>query len=67
MRMTCLSMLPICAVPTPYIEFDGEDVINLDGEALFANSVNMHLIPRTLRLIVPAGLGVSTPNSPFSA
>lgn len=50
-----------------YIEFDGEDVINLDGEALFANSVNMHLIPRALRLIVPAGLGVSTPNSPFSA
>ena len=50
-----------------YIEFDGEDVINLDGEALFANSVNMHLIPRALRLIVPAGLGVSAPNSPFSA
>ena len=48
-----------------YIEFDGEDVINLDGEALFANSVNMHLIPHALRLIVPKGLCVDSPNSPF--
>ena len=48
-----------------YIEFEGEDVINLDGEALYSASVNMHLIPRALRLIIPKGLNVSSPNSPF--
>ena len=50
-----------------YIEFDGEDVINLDGEALYATSVNMHLIPRALRLIVPKGLSTGDASSPFSA
>lgn len=40
-----------------YIEFDREDVINLDGEAIPATSVSMHLMPKALRLIVPRGLG----------
>ena len=40
-----------------YIEFDREDVINLDGEAIPATSVNMHLMPNALRLIVPKGFG----------
>ena len=48
-----------------YIEFDGEDVINLDGEALYADTVSMHLLPKALRLIVPAGLGRGTPNPPL--
>ena len=49
-----------------YIEFDQEDVINLDGEALPAMSVNMHLIPKALRLIVPKGLGHGTEICPLS-
>ena len=31
-------------------------VINVDGEALFSNSVRMKLLPKALRLIVPAGM-----------
>ena len=49
-----------------YIEFDGEDVINLDGEALYADTVSMHLLPKALRLIVPAGIGRGTDNPPLS-
>ena len=49
-----------------YIELDGEDVINLDGEAVPAMSVNMHLIPKALRLIVPKGLGHGTEICPLS-
>jgi diacylglycerol kinase family enzyme len=49
-----------------YIEFDGEDVINLDGEALYADTVSMHLLPKALRLIVPAGIGRGTDNPPLA-
>jgi YegS/Rv2252/BmrU family lipid kinase len=49
-----------------YIELEGEDVINLDGEAVPAMSVNMHLIPKALRLIVPKGLGHGTEICPLS-
>lgn len=38
------------------IDFDREHVVNVDGEAIYSNSVNMKLIPRALRLIVPAGM-----------
>ena len=38
------------------VEFDREDVINLDGEALRAASVHMRLLPKALNLIVPRGL-----------
>ena len=49
-----------------YIEFDREDVINLDGEAIRAGSVNMHLVPNALNLIVPKGLGSGTDHPPVS-
>jgi len=48
-----------------YIEFDREDVINLDGEAIPATSVSMHLMPKAMRLIVPKGLGAGTDNPPL--
>ena len=48
-----------------FIEFDREDVINLDGEGLRAKSVNMKLIPKALKLIVPKGLGRGTGHPPL--
>ena len=48
------------------IEFEKEDVINLDGEALRATSVRMELLPKALKLIVPAGLGHGTENPPLT-
>lgn len=38
------------------IEFEKENVINLDGEALYAKKVDMRLIPGAVRLIVPKGV-----------
>ena len=38
------------------IGFDGENVINVDGEAIYADRVRMRLVPGALRLIVPAGM-----------
>lgn len=38
------------------IDFEEENVINLDGEAIFAKQVRMRLIPGGLRLIVPEGM-----------
>lgn len=38
------------------IEFDGESVINVDGESLFSDRVHMRLCPKAMRLIVPAGM-----------
>ena len=38
------------------IDFETEDVVNLDGEAMYAKEVRMKLIPGALRLIVPAGM-----------
>ena len=38
------------------IDFEEEDVVNVDGEALFTKSVHMKLIPGALRLIVPRGM-----------
>ena len=39
-----------------HIDFDEENVVNIDGEAVFAKSVDMKLVPRAMRLIVPAGM-----------
>ncbi|MBR1566104.1 MAG: diacylglycerol kinase family lipid kinase [Oscillospiraceae bacterium] len=47
------------------IEFEKEDVINLDGEALRATKVEMKLLPKALRLIVPKGLGHGTEIPPL--
>jgi len=38
------------------VEFEEENVINIDGEAIYAKSVEMKLVPGALRLIVPAGM-----------
>ena len=38
------------------INFDRENVVNVDGEAMYTNRVRMKLIPRALHLIVPRGL-----------
>ena len=38
------------------IDFEDENVVNVDGEAIFAKSVEIKLIPGALRLIVPAGM-----------
>ena len=39
-----------------HIDFEEENVINVDGEAMYAKSVDMKLVPRALRLIVPKGM-----------
>ena len=39
-----------------HIDFDEENVINVDGEAMYAKSVDIRLVPGALRLIVPAGM-----------
>ena len=38
------------------IDFDEDNVVNIDGEALFARQVTMKLIPGGLNLIVPRGM-----------
>jgi len=38
------------------IDFDEESVVNVDGEALFAKSVEMRLVPKALNLITPVGM-----------
>ena len=38
------------------IEFEQEDIVNLDGEAIRARAVTMKLAPGALNLIVPKGL-----------
>ena len=49
-----------------FIDFDREDVINLDGEALRAASVAIKLLPKALNLIVPKGLGSGTALPPLA-
>ena len=49
-----------------HIDFEREDVINLDGEALRAQSVDMRLLPKALRLIVPKDLGHGVDLPPLS-
>lgn len=39
-----------------HIDFEEENVINIDGEAMYAKSVDMKLVPRALLLIVPKGM-----------
>lgn len=39
-----------------HIDFEEESVINVDGEAIFAKSVDMSLVPKALNLIVPVGM-----------
>ena len=48
------------------IEFEREDVINLDGEALYADVVDMKLLPKALKLITLDGLGSGTDIPPLS-
>ena len=38
------------------IDFDEENVINIDGESIYSRNVRMRLLPKALRLIVPAGM-----------
>ena len=38
------------------IDFEEENVVNVDGEALYTDKVRMRLIPGCLRLIVPKEL-----------
>lgn len=38
------------------IDFDEENVVNVDGEALYTDKVRMRLIPGALKLIVPKGM-----------
>ena len=38
------------------IEFAEEEVINADGEAIYAQKAEMKLIPKALNLIVPKGV-----------
>ena len=39
-----------------HIEFEEDNVINIDGEAMYARTVDMKLLPGALRLIVPKGM-----------
>ena len=39
-----------------HIEFEEDNVINIDGEAMYARTVDMKLLPGALRLIVPNGM-----------
>ena len=39
-----------------FIGFEEDNVINIDGEAVFAKDVDMKLIPGAVKLIVPAGM-----------
>lgn len=38
------------------IKFNEENVVNIDGEAIFTDNVHMRLIPGAVNLIVPAGM-----------
>lgn len=38
------------------IDFEEESVINVDGEAIFAKSVVMRLVPGALNLVIPVGM-----------
>ena len=38
------------------IDFEEENVVNVDGEALYAKHVEMRLVPHALNLIVPQGM-----------
>ena len=38
------------------IEAPEENVVNLDGEAIYAKSITMQLVPKALNLIVPRGM-----------
>jgi len=38
------------------IEFDEDNVVNLDGEVIYAKDISMKLVPGALKLIVPEGM-----------
>ncbi len=38
------------------IEFDEDNVVNLDGEAIFTKKAELRILPKAARLIVPAGM-----------
>lgn len=48
------------------IGFDEDNVINIDGEAVFARDVSMRLIPGAVRLVVPKGMHFFDCASPYS-
>lgn len=48
------------------ISFDEDNVINIDGEAVFARDVSMRLIPGAVRLVVPKGMHFFDCSSPSS-
>lgn len=39
-----------------FFEFDEEQIVNIDGEALYAKEVTMKLVPKCINLIVPEGM-----------
>lgn len=48
----------ITHLQTDHVEilFDEDNVVNLDGEAIYAREVNMRLIPGAVNLVVPKGM-----------
>lgn len=38
------------------IEFDEDNVVNIDGEAIFTKKAELRIVPKAARLIVPAGM-----------
>ena len=38
------------------MEFDGTEVVNVDGEAMRADKLTMRMVPKALQLIVPKGM-----------
>ncbi|MCR5137987.1 MAG: YegS/Rv2252/BmrU family lipid kinase [Oscillospiraceae bacterium] len=49
------------------IDFDREDVVNLDGEALYTSAVRIRLLPKAMNLILPEGMPIGSENFPISA
>ena len=49
------------------IEFEKENVVNLDGEALYGNIVQMNILPGALNLLVPKGISAGSGDSPLTA
>ena len=49
------------------IDFDKPDVVNIDGEALYADKVVMRMVPGAMRLIVPRGLRFFEEAAPTAA
>ena len=46
----------ICLESKDVGEFDEDNVVNIDGEAIFTKKAELRLLPKAARLIVPAGM-----------